>query len=255
MFIISKAVVGALIVVLTSMHLPVQGSKSQRMPKSFPTRTSELIRYNIFKGTRVGSRPFNSLSQAQREQILEKARNKAPAACEQMKTQYTELARKNLSMLPAGWEPQYFNQYRFEHVRYLGGVEVSPVYKGITKEVPYVVGGRTLFETSVVYYCIGRWIDMNQGRHNFQFNNRRYIVRLEAELEITNNGLIESIEDDAEEIPMGIRLIDGSVLVPVLAFQDLDSGQVYWTDDALESKVGAVVSDVTESIVIQASDT
>ena len=253
MYILSKAVIGALIILLSSTNLLAAGSTPRRWPKNFPTRTSGLIAYNLFKGTRVGSRPFNTLSETQRNRVLENARKKAPEACNQMKDEYREMVRKNISLLPAGWEPRYFSQYKFEHVRFLDGREVSPVFKGLTKEVTYVVGGTTLFETSVVYYCLGRWIDMNQGRYNFKLNNRKFIVKLEAELEVTSEGFIEGIEDDAEGIPMGIRLKDGSVLIPMLAFQDLNTGQVYWTDDALEAKAGAVLSDIKESIVIPTS--
>lgn len=91
---------------------------------------------------------------------------------------------------------------------------------------------------------------MNKRRYNLKFNKRKFIVNLEAELEVTSEGFIEGIEDEAKEIPIGIRLKDGGVLVPMLAFQDLNTGQIYWTDDALEAKAGAVLNAVKESIVI-----
>lgn len=72
-----------------------------------------------------------------------------------------------------------------------------------------------------------------------------------AELEVEEDSYVQGIEEDSEEEAMGIRLCDESVLVPIVAFQDLSTGQVYWTDESLYSVARITVKSVKESFVKQ----
>jgi hypothetical protein len=156
------------VVLLAVFNLLVTGEAAtpQKKPLQYPTRVSTLVKYNLFKATRVGSRSFYTLPQKRREEIFSSARAKAPAACKEMSTKYEKLAETDVSKLPLGWDYKYLAEYKFEHVETLNGKQVSPVFRGFTKEEVYQVGSRKMFEISAVFYCYGRWVDLNQGRFN-----------------------------------------------------------------------------------------
>lgn len=165
MYSLTKNTLIALIIALTKLLLVVEPANTQR-PIDYPTRMSSLVKYNLFKVTRVASRSFSDLPQTRREKILKDAQSSAIEGCNQMTNKYQELAKTDIGILPSNWDYKYLHEYRFEHVQNLNGSKVSPVFKGFTEEKVYMAGDRKMFKISAVFYCYGRWVDLNQGRFN-----------------------------------------------------------------------------------------
>ena len=79
-------------------------------------------------------------------------------------------------------------------------------------------------------------------------SNEEYNYSVDAEFEVTKPALVTETTVDNYGFPTGLKLSDGKILVPIVAFQDITTREVYWKDSDLERIAGIEVYNVNYSI-------
>jgi len=75
-------------------------------------------------------------------------------------------------------------------------------------------------------------------------SNKEFNYSVEAEFEVSKPALVTETTVDSYGLPVGLKLSDGKILVPVVAFQDLTTGEVYWKDRDLQQIAGIEVYNI-----------
>ena len=75
-------------------------------------------------------------------------------------------------------------------------------------------------------------------------SNKEYNYSVEAKFEVSKSAMVTETTVDSYGLPTGLKLSDGKILVPIVAFQDITTGEVYWKDRDLQRIAGIEVYNI-----------